>query len=250
MNDNANVKVLVLAGGLGTRLRPITDTVPKCLVPVGGRPLMDYWLDRFAEAGLRDILINTHHHADAVRSYIRTVNSSGRFRMEESYEPTLLGSAGTLHANRAWVAPGQECLIVYADNLSGVHLGDMLDAHRRMHADLTMLLFRSPAPERCGIAQLDGHGRITEFIEKPAHPKGNLANAGVYALSSRAYHEMADMNAFDIGFHVLPAFAGRMHGWSFDGYHRDIGTLDSLRQAEDDLAAGRVRASAPRGRDA
>lgn len=230
-----------MAGGLGTRLRPITDKVPKCLVPIGGRPLLDYWLDRFAEAGLRDILINTHHLPEQVRRYAEAVNASGRCRIHEFYEPNLLGSGGTVHANRDWVPNHGECLIVYADNLSNVNLADLLMAHRRMRSELTMLLFRSPTPEKCGIAQLDQAGLIVAFQEKPAHPTGNLANAGVYVASATAFHEMADLNAFDLGFHVLPAFVGRMHGWAFDGYHRDIGTMESLRQAEADVAAGLVR---------
>lgn len=241
------VRVLLLAGGLGTRLRPITDTIPKCLVPVAGRPLLDYWLDRFAEAGLRDILINTHHHPDAVREYIKAVNASGRFNMVEAHEPTLLGSAGTVTANRDWIPPGSQCLIVYADNLSNVRLDLMLDAHRAAAQPFTMLLFRTPTPQKCGIASLDERGRVAAFEEKPARPVGNLANAGIYAVTGAAYREMADMKGFDLGFDVLPAFVGRMQGYPFDGYHRDIGTLESLAQAEADVAAGLVRGAAPGG---
>src|SRR5688572_2010248 len=98
-----NTKVLLLAGGLGTRLRPLTDSVPKCLVPVAGRPLLDYWFDAFADAGIRDVLINTHHLPDRVRAYLARRNDTGRFRVCESYEPVLLGSAGTVHANRDWI---------------------------------------------------------------------------------------------------------------------------------------------------
>lgn len=229
------VKVLLLAGGLGTRLRPLTDRIPKCLVPVAGRPLLDYWLDRFVEARIRDVLINTHHLRDAVRDYITIVNRGGRVHMTEAYEPALLGSAGTVRANRTWVDEGETGLIVYADNLSTVNLTEMLQYHRT-HADgLTMALFRAPHPEKCGIAQLDPERRIVEFVEKPTHPKGNLANAGIYAVSARVYREMADMNGFDLGFDVLPKFVGRMRGWVWDGYHRDIGTPEALEQAERDV---------------
>ena len=102
-----NVKALLLAGGLGTRLRPLTDTIPKCLVPIAGRPLLDVWVDRLAEAGIREARINTHALADQVRAYIADVNSEGRLRLVESYEPELLGSAGTVAAN-ADLADGAE----------------------------------------------------------------------------------------------------------------------------------------------
>ena len=97
-----------------------------------------------------------------------------------------------------------------------------------------MLLFRTPYPEKCGIAALDTEGRIVEFVEKPQHPRSDLANAGVYALTSSAFHEMADMDRFDLGYDVLPAFVGRMFGWLWSGYHRDIGSPEALRQAESD----------------
>src|SRR5687767_4417606 len=115
-------KSLLLAGGLGTRLRPLTDTTPKCLVPIRGRPLLDYWFDAFVRAGIADVLINTHHLPDQVRAYIGQKNASGQFRVAEAYEPTLLGSAGTHHANRDWIKTGDTALIVYADNLSDVDL--------------------------------------------------------------------------------------------------------------------------------
>jgi mannose-1-phosphate guanylyltransferase len=227
-------KVLLLAGGLGTRLRPLTDTIPKCLVPIHGRPLLDYWFDAFARAGIADVLINTHHLPDHVRSYIAAKNAIGYFRVTEAYEPKLLGSAGTLHANRNWIKPGDTALVVYADNLSDVDLSRFLQFHKSHGGPMTMLLFRTPYPEKCGIAALDLQNRIVEFVEKPQHPRSDLANAGVYALTSSAFHEMADMQKFDLGFDVLPAFVGRMFGWVWSGYHRDIGSPEALRQAESD----------------
>src|SRR3954468_21760308 len=92
-------KAIVLAAGQGTRLRPLTDTTPKCLVPVAGRPLLDYWVERLAAAGVREERVNTHAHDGQVQAYIEGVNRAGRLRMSESFEPELLGSAGTIAAN-------------------------------------------------------------------------------------------------------------------------------------------------------
>lgn len=223
-----------MAAGLGSRLRPLTDAVPKCLVPIAGRPLLDYWLDALERAGIREVLINTHHLPDLVRRYISAVNAGGRVTMSEAFEPTLLGSAGTVHANRAFAPPGTEVLIVYSDNLSTVDLESLVREHRASRAPLTMLLFRSPFPEKCGIATLDDQGRIVSFEEKPRTPRSNLANAGVYVLTAAAYREIADMNVFDFGYDALPRFVGRMRGFIHEGYHRDIGTLESLAQAERD----------------
>ena len=238
------IRAVLLAAGLGTRLRPLTNAVPKCLIPIGGRPLLDYWFDRLAEVGVRDVLINTHCMVQQVRSYLDGVRATGRFRIIEAYEPELLGSAGTIHANRDFARTDEDCLIIYADNLSKIDLGEFMRVYRSYGDPLAIALFRSPTPERCGVAKLGNDGRIIEFQEKPEHPTSNLANAGIYAVSTEAYYEIADLTAFDLAHDVLPKFVGRMRGWVWDGYHRDIGTSESLAQARRDVdRAFRARAS-------
>ena len=232
--NSRHVKALLMAGGLGTRLRPLTERTPKCLVPIAGRPLLDYWIDALEAAGIRRALINTHHLAEQVREHIARVNRGGSVQIEESHEPALLGSAGTLHANRNFVKSGETCLIVYTDNCSTVDLSSMLRFHRSHGDPVTMVLFRAAHPERCGIATLDDSARIVRFEEKPECPDSNLANGGVYAVDAEAYHQMADMNCFDLANEVLPQFVGQMRGWLWEGYHRDIGTLDALEQANSD----------------
>jgi len=231
-----------MSAGLGTRLRPTTDRIPKCLVPVAGRPLLDYWFERFVPAGVRRVLINTHHFPDQVRQFAAMINRDGwsgnRFQVDEAFEPVLLGSAGTITANR-WFADGADIvLIVYAVNLSGIDLKSFLEFHSPHGDPFTMALFRTEAPTRCGIAETDAAMRVVSFVEKPAHPKCNLANAGIYALTADAFREIADMRGFDIGFDVLPRFVGRMRGWEWNGYHLDVGTHESLARAEQDVAAG------------
>ena len=236
--SGARVKAVLLAAGLGTRLRPITDTMPKCLVPIGDRPILDYWFDGLSAAGVREVLLNTHHLPEQVRSYIEKINAADRFHVTEAYEPKLLGSAGTIHANGAWMDDADDCLIVYADNLSSVDLRGLLAFHRSHDDPFTMLLFHTQFPKSCGIAELDAQGRVVEFVEKPNEPRSDLANAGVYGVSREAYREIAAMDGFDLGFDVLPKFVGRMRGWAFDGYHRDIGSHEALEQAREDVASG------------
>lgn len=229
-----STRALLLAGGLGTRLRPLTETTPKCLIPVAGRPMLDYWIDALNAAGIDAALLNTHHHADQVRGYIADVNARGGVQLTEAYEPELLGSAGTVAANRAWADGADEVVVIYADNLSDIDLGALVAFHRSHPDPMTMALFRTDYPEKCGIATLDDTGAITDFVEKPDNPASNLANAGLYVLDGAAWREIADMGVFDFGFDVIPAFVGRMHGIAHDGYHRDIGTHDSLAIAEAD----------------
>jgi NDP-sugar pyrophosphorylase family protein len=235
--SSGRVKALLLAGGLGTRLKPLTDTVPKCLVEIGGWPLLDYWFDALAAAGVRDVLINTHHLPQPVREFLAAKDRAG-FRTAEAYEPTLLGSAGTIAAAAGFADDADDVVVIYADNLSDVDLGALVETHRRHGQPMTMLLFRTPRPSASGIAALDARGTVVEFIEKPRQPKSDLANAGVYVVTAEAWREVAAMRAFDIGFEVLPRFVGRMHGHLHPGYHRDIGTFEALDAARADLARG------------
>jgi mannose-1-phosphate guanylyltransferase len=258
--DNSAVRVLLTCAGVGSRLRPITDTLPKALVPIAGRPLLDYWFDCFERAGIVHVLMNTHHLPEQLRAYAQSLNATGRFAIEETHEPVLLGSAGTISANRGFVPePGSQgdgdVLIIYSDNLSDIDLGAFLQYHRSHGDAFTMLLFRAQFPEKSGIAELDtsdapmgpdgtrlNAGKMKSFVEKPKQPKSNLANAGLYAMSSALWHEIAGWGAFDIGFDVLPRLVGRMRGIEIappiGSYHRDIGTHESLAIAEAD--AGRV----------
>jgi D,D-heptose 1,7-bisphosphate phosphatase len=230
------VKALLLAGGLGTRLRPLTDSMPKCLVPIADRPLLDVWIDRLAEAGIREARINTHAFAEQVRAYLERVNSEGRLHLTESHEPTLLGSAGTVTANADLADDADQIVIIYADNFSDVDLRPLLAFHRTHSDPLTMVLFRAPNPRACGIAELDTEGRIISFVEKPEQPATDLANAGLYVVNAAAYREIAAMQAFDLGFEALPRFVGRMRGWVWGGYYLDIGTHEALSRARRDAA--------------
>ena len=225
-------KVLLLAGGVGARLRPLTDQSPKCLIPIAGCPLLDYWFNAMDVAGIQDVLINTHHLAEQVRQYIKVKNGNGSFKVAEAYEPELLGSAGTVHANRDWMDDADHCLIIYADNLSNISLNALLAFHTVHDDPMTMMLFHAAEPKRSGIVELDQDQRVVSFTEKPQEPKSDLANAGMYVLTADAYREIADMNVFDFGYDVLPRYVGRMRGWIFEGYHRDVGTHEALREAE------------------
>ena len=231
------VKALLLAGGLGTRLRPITETTPKCLVPVAGKPMLDYWYDALEAAGVKEVLLNTHHLRDQVCDHTLKTNKKRDLAVTEAWEPKLLGSAGTVHANRAFADDADEVIIIYADNLSDVSLTDLLAFHRSHYDPMTMMLFHTAYPKQCGIATLDGAGRVVEFVEKPEHPTSDLANAGLYVVSGDAWREIADMNVFDFGFDVLPKFTGRMSGYAHKGYHRDIGNHETLEQANIDAKA-------------
>lgn len=249
------MKAFLLAAGLGTRLRSLTDEIPKCLLPIGGKPLLEIWLELLGRHGVDHILINTHHHAEKVEEYVKNRNQWSEVRSQKKderenrkeelegtlwpkvrlfYEEELLGSGGTVYGNRAFVEGEEAFWVIYADNLSSVNLKRMHEAHKR-HGELaTIGLFEPENPRECGIALLDETGRVVGFEEKPARPKGNLANAGIYLLSKDIFEQVRwDFPLpMDFGFHILPQLVGQMYGYPINAYHLDIGTPENYQRAQ------------------
>lgn len=225
------MKAFLLAGGRGERLQPLTRTIPKCLVPIDGVPLLGIWLELCGRAGISEVLLNVSHHADRVREYLASVNGPPRVRLVVETEP--VGTAGTVSANRGFVEGEESFWILYADNLTTLPLAEMLATHRRHREPLTIGLFHAPVPTAAGIVEMDQDGRIVSFEEKPAHPRGDLANAGIYLARPALVRELPDPAGavLDFGFHVLPGFVGRMFGHVIEEFFIDIGTPAALARA-------------------
>src|ERR1700722_678764 len=134
------MKAFLLAAGVGSRLRPITDTVPKCMVRIDGKPLLDIWLDAFDAAGVDEVLVNLHHLPDVVRGHL--AGRSAPPAVKTVFEPALLGSAGTLAANREWIESEEFFLACNADNLTDFDLRELIETHRAHDAIATIAVFR------------------------------------------------------------------------------------------------------------
>jgi mannose-1-phosphate guanylyltransferase len=233
------VKAFLLAAGIGSRLRPITDVTPKCMLVIGGRPLLDIWFDAFGRAGVDEVLVNLHHLPDVVRRHLAVHEGPPAVRMV--YEPELLGSAGTLVANRRWVDGEELFLACNADNLTDFDLRSLIDAHREHSALATLTVFHSPNPSAGGVVELDAAGRVVGFVEKPSQPVSDLTNAGMYAFHPSVLDEIEARPPYDIGYDLLPRLVGRARAVLVEGYFRDIGTPDAYRQAFEEwpVRAGR-----------
>ncbi|KGN40607.1 nucleotidyltransferase family protein [Knoellia aerolata] len=225
------MKAFVLAAGLGTRLRPLTDHVPKCLVPVGGRPLLDLWLDGLHDAGIDDVLVNVHHMADRVRAHLAGRRGAPRVRV--SHEPTLLGSAGTLVANREFVGSDEIFLVVNGDNLTDFDVRALVSAlEGAPEAEAAIAVFHAPRPEACGILEVTG-GVVTSFEEKPSAPRSDLANAGMYAFRRSVLDLVPVRTPVDIGTDLLPLLVDRAVAVPIGtAFLLDIGTPEALSRAE------------------
>lgn len=227
------MKALLLAAGFGTRLRPITDSVPKCLVPIQGKALLGYWLDLLLPAAIERVLVNTHYLPDVVRDFVN--HSPWRKQIDLVHEERLLGTGGTVLANRAYFA-NEALMIAHADNLTRFDPADFIAAHanRLPGVLITMMTFETDNPQSCGIIELDAQGLVTAFHEKQANPPGNRANAAVYIMEPEVFNFMASLgrSEFDISLDVIPHFLGSIQTFHNTDFHRDIGSPESLQLAE------------------
>ncbi len=227
------MRAILLAAGLGTRLRPITDTIPKCLVPINGKPLLGYWLDSLASTSITSILINLHYHADQVRQLIEKRPDRGRITLV--FEKELLGTMGTIRAN-AEFCKGEPILVIHADNFCTSEINQLIYAHetRPKNTEITMMTFLTDCPESCGIVKLDKRQIVTEFFEKIENPPGNIANGAVYIFEPEVVRFICSESGnpiSDISNDLLPRYLQRIFTWPTDGLHIDVGTLANLEKA-------------------
>jgi mannose-1-phosphate guanylyltransferase len=232
------MKAFLLAGGLGTRLRPLTDNTPKCLLPIQGTPMLRIWFDLCRQHGIDEVLINVHSHVGAVRKFIEENKDGLSVHLFE--EVKLLGSAGTVLANRDWVGSEKCFWVVYADVLTTANLTEMLAFHDSRGQIATIGVYEVPEPSRCGIVQVDERGVVRDFVEKPKEPAGNLAFSGLMLATPALFNFIPSSNPADLGFHVLPQIVGRMAAYQIQDFLIDIGTLETYRAAQE-LWPGRSR---------
>ncbi|CAM3938000.1 nucleotidyltransferase family protein [Pseudoalteromonas byunsanensis] len=229
------MKAILLAAGLGTRLRPLTDNIPKCLVPINGQTLLGLWIDKLINLGVTEILINTHYFCEQVEQYIS--GHPYKSRISLVYEPELLGTGGTLVKNSDFWRH-DTCFVIHADNYCQSDLSDMLQAHenRPTQADVTLLLFATDKPSSCGIVQLDNHNMVCEFHEKVANPPGNLASGALFIFSPAVYSKYfktIPKNMFyDLSSDIVPSMIGSMLGWRTNEAYLDIGTPENYEKAQ------------------
>ena len=226
------MKVLLLAAGLGTRLRPITNTIPKCLVPIGGKPLLQIWLERLSLAGFGPFLINTHYLHHKVEEFIE--GSDFKDDVTLVFEPELLGTAGTLIKNIDFFE-GEDGMVLHADNYCLANLKKFEQAHQNRpdHCDLTMMTFLTNDPQSCGIVEVDERGVVVGFHEKVDEPPGNIANGAVYIFSKEALKglETQTLEQNEITVSIIPKYVCKIASFATKEMFMDIGSPENLLRA-------------------
>jgi mannose-1-phosphate guanylyltransferase len=224
---------VLLAAGYGKRLRPLTNFLPKCLVPINGCPLIDYWIYSLIHAGVENILINVHYKHELVRSYLGM--NPWRSKITIAYEDELLGTAGTLVRNIDFYE-SEICLVAHADNFTDFNVKEFIKHHlsHNNKSPITMMTFQTDNPEECGIVEKDADGIVVGFFEKINNPPSDYANAALYIFNKatiKSIDQLINMVG-DISNDVIPHYLGLISTWDNDLYHRDIGSISSYIAAQ------------------
>ena len=229
------LKALLLCAGLGTRLRPITNNTPKCLVEINNRPILEYWLLQLEKVGCEAVLINTHYLNEKVSEYIAQRKKSN-MRIEVRYEKSLLGTAGTLIENEFFFENSTIALI-HSDNMTSFNLNNLLEAHktRPVSCLLTMLAFTTDSPQNCGIVITDKKNILKGFFEKVDNPPSNIANGAIYIFDNELLHILVKKYSYftDFSNQVIPIFIDRIFVHHTKETLIDIGTPNNLRKARE-----------------
>jgi mannose-1-phosphate guanylyltransferase / phosphomannomutase len=237
-------KAVVMAGGQGSRLWPLTATRPKPLVRVANDPVLAYILEWLRSYGVSEVLLTLHYRADDIRRALGNGRSLG-LQIDYRVEKEPLGTAGSVKAVEDWVA-GEPFLIVSGDALTDLDLKGLIGRHQETGAWLTLGLKRVADPSVYGVVQLDQTGRVIRFQEKPGPGQAisDLANTGIYCVEPEVLQWVPRGQASDWSRDIFSQFvAGELplYGHPVDGYWCDIGSLDDYRRGQYDVLEGAVR---------
>ena len=233
------MQALILAGGEGTRLRPLTYTVPKPVVPLAGRPHVAYVIDWLVRHGVDDVVVSCGHLAEGMRRALAELEPGVEIRYAE--EPDARGTAGAIRFAEDML--GERFLVLNGDVLCDLDLTALMEQHERTRARATIALYPVEDPSGYGLVHRRDDGEITEFLEKPSPEQIDTdeINAGAYLLERSVLERIPPERAVSIEREVFPELIGDgLFGIRLEGYWIDIGTPDRFLEANWDILEGRV----------
>ena len=227
-------RAILLSAGLGTRLRPLTLSIPKCLVKVNNETLLGRWL-RILNNEIESIIINKHYLHEKVEQFLETKNNL-KVNIIQSFEKDLLGTAGTLLKNETFFQ-GYTGLLIHSDNYSDFNLRELLKHHEKRPASclMTMLIFETKFPSQCGIVELDQNDVVKDFHEKKNNSPGNLANGAIYVFDYSLVEWIKEncYDAKDFSTEIIPKLLGKIYTYKTNSIFIDIGSYEGLKLAND-----------------
>ncbi len=244
------MRAIVMAGGFGTRLRPLTINTPKPMVPIGNLPMMEHVVGLLANHGLADITSLLYFHPEHVKDYFGDGSAYG-VSMSYATPEDDLGTAGAVRYALGEV--DEPVLVISGDLVTDFDLAEALNWHREKKADATILLTRAENPVAYGIVITDDHGRIVRFLEKPTWGEAfsDTINTGIYILEPEAARLIPEGDNFDFSQDLFPLMLKNgmnLYGKIMSGYWKDVGNVDEYFRAHTDLFHGdlNLRLKAPK----
>jgi NDP-sugar pyrophosphorylase family protein len=235
-SDCHDVRAMILAAGLGTRLRPLTETVPKAMVEVRGKPLIEYALETIQRAGIEEVVVNLHHLGDQIRVHLGNGSRFG-LRIAYSTENPLQDSGGGIRDARPLLGD-RTFVTLNSDTIVDIDLGELLAFHREHQAEATLALRKDPQQKSFGLIETDGEGRISRFLGKERPNCGSELESfmytGVQVLEPVVFDYMGSPGPFSITKTTYPGMLAddrRLFGFNFKGPWVTVGTPAELAAA-------------------
>jgi len=240
-----NLKAMVMAAGMGSRLEPITLIMPKPLIPVMNRPLMDIILGQLAKAGVKDVISNTYYLADQIIN--RYEHNKAGINFSYIKETELSGTAGGMKKCQFFFEKGEDFIVMSGDGLTNVDIKKAVDIHKKSGVIATIGVKEVPHElvSHFGVVVTDDNGYITEFQEKPPleDAKSNLINTGIYVFNYKIFDYIPEGEFYDFARNVFPKLLSdrQINTFRIDGYWNDIGTIEQYKQSIQDVFNGKCK---------
>ena len=227
------MKAIILAGGYGTRLRPLTNNLPKPMVPIIDKPILEYIVEHLIGHGIKDIIITLGYKPESIVSHFGDGEKWGA-NIEYVIEETPLGTEGAVKNVEERI--DSRCLVMSGDTFTNVNISNMLKFHLKSGGLVTMSVKKVDNPYGFGLVKTNDDGLVTEFVEKPENPDGNVVNMGIYILEKEVFSYIPKDTKYDFSKDLFPRIMGDMYAHFSDCYWSDIGTLSSYYLTNNDVA--------------
>jgi len=237
------MKAVVMAGGSGSRLRPLTINRPKPMVPLVNKPVIGHILDLLKRHGITEVIVTLQYMAEDIQDYLGDGQSFG-MSVEYSIEETPLGTAGSVKQAQSML--DDTFLVISGDAVTDIDLGALVAYHKAKKALATITLYHVPNPLEYGVVIADDQGRIRQFLEKPSWGEviSDTVNTGIYVLEPQVLDYFQPAIAFDFSKDLFPILLSKgdpLYGYVARGYWCDVGNLAEYMRASNDILEGRVQ---------
>ncbi|HAW60667.1 MAG TPA: hypothetical protein DCW86_04280, partial [Actinobacteria bacterium] len=242
------MKAMILAAGLGTRLRPLTEEISKPMVPIVNKPVMEHIVELLASHGFSEIIVNLHYHADVITDYFKNGSKWG-VNLYYSFEESLLGTAGGVGKVKKFFNH-ETFLIISGDALTDLDLTRLVEFHKKKKALATIVLTEVEDPSKYGVVITDEKDRILEFQEKPSREeaRSKLANSGIYVFGPNVFDFIPANTFYDFGRNLFPTFVQKkekLYGYRHDDYWNDVGEFEEYQRGNFDALESKVKVKMP-----